>query len=346
MRSRRGTSEPATAGARAPGVRRLLLRLGAVLLGLSVLVLCEVVLRVVAPHSGARMELFPMHGADGVPYLRERVEVDRFLDGAWELFLRDRALGWRLRPGVRLDASGLSLAPGAAAWSVRIDAQGRRHSGVESSTVLALGDSSVFGWGVDDLDAFPALLPQPALNLGVPGHSSAQGLVVARRSLPRHRPDAIVLAFGANDGHFTAQPDAHWMAQRASVAGGLAFHLMGLQLAIHTRNLVHELRLARAVQQHDSGDSGPRVSPGRFADNLRAIAALVPDARVVLLDVCARTEYGEQMVALADAWGYGLVRYKGPTVDGCHPSVDGHRWIADRLAEELAAGSDAGPSVR
>lgn len=75
--------------------------------------------------------------------------------------------------------------------------------------ILFLGDSFTFGWGVDDLEAFPALVGRQltregaetwAMNAGVPGYGVPdEALWLERYGLPLE-PDAVVLCiFLAND---------------------------------------------------------------------------------------------------------------------------------------------------
>lgn len=308
------------------------LRLGALGLGLGLLAGAELGLARFAP-VGSRMDLFPVHGVDGAVALGEVLDLDRFLDGAWVLFDRDRRLFWRLKPQLDLEASGFSLAPDAPPWHIRTGPEGRRLA-ASGAALVAMGDSSTFGWGVDDPASWPALAG--AVNLAVPGYSSAQGLVQARAELPALAPSAVVLAFGANDGHFTPWPDHELLASRQTALGGVTWWVSGLQLVSRLRNLVYPIRMGAVMSQHQVGRTRPRVTPEELAGNLRDIAEVAGGAEVLLLDVCTRREYRKAMESLAEAQGYGMIAYEGDTLDGCHPDAAGHRWIAAAVTGALS----------
>ena len=75
--------------------------------------------------------------------------------------------------------------------------------------VIALGDSVVNGYGVEDEQTFCALLakklaakrPSEVLNLGVPGFSTAEELIQLQNVGLAHQPDLMVLGYFIND-HF------------------------------------------------------------------------------------------------------------------------------------------------
>lgn len=305
-------------------------RAAALLLSLAAVTATELTLHAVAPIAGTRSELYPLHGARGARHLSERMDLGAFLDAAWTLIERDRDRGWRVRASLNLEASSLSLNETPTVWRVRTNARGWRHPDDDAPAggVVALGDSSVFGWGVNDDEAWPRLLGRPAVNLGVPGYSSAQGLRQAREALPGLDPVVLALSYGANDGHFTPSTDEALLSARDTAVGGLAWRLSGLQLVSRIRDGLYPYRMRQLEQQYAEQGLTLRVAPDRYADNLKAIAALAPRARVVLVDICARHEYRHIMSTLAVSEGWPLVEYRGDTLDGCHPTPEGHEQLA------------------
>jgi hypothetical protein len=84
--------------------------------------------------------------------------------------------------------------------------------------ILVLGDSFVFGFGVEDDEAFPALLEHrrpdwEVINLGVSGYGIDQILMSYREIGAAYRPDAVVI------GIF---PEGFWRATRAFADTGHA----------------------------------------------------------------------------------------------------------------------------
>lgn len=116
----------------------------------------------------------------------------------------NRALGWLslARTVVHLAGSCLLLQPVLALdESLAAPAQGRR-------SILVLGDSLAAGYGLEQAQAFPALLQEKidaaglafeVINAGLSGDTSAGGL---RRIdwLLKRKVDVLVLELGGNDG--------------------------------------------------------------------------------------------------------------------------------------------------
>ena len=70
--------------------------------------------------------------------------------------------------------------------------------------VLAVGDSMVYGLGVENDEAFPAVIEQleptlQVINAGVPAYSGAEELVQIREEIGVLRPDVVLVAYFWND---------------------------------------------------------------------------------------------------------------------------------------------------
>ena len=112
----------------------------------------------------------------------------------------DPKLGFELRPGAsvasevdyRINDDGFRGAPLAA-----------KRAGVKR--VAVFGDSIVFGYWVDERDAFPAQIGAllgpgtEVLNLGVPGYNLDQEVELLRRRVDALQPDVVVFGFCLND---------------------------------------------------------------------------------------------------------------------------------------------------
>ncbi len=170
--------------------RRLLAALALALASaMAMLLLLELLLRVAGLH-------FPAIA---------RPEVDE--GGLW---VHDRTKGWFHRPGSR----GRAFLGGPDEGRVRINALGLR--GPEplalrtpaARRVLVLGDSYVFGVGVDEEHLFVTRLarrlardgaPAEVWNGGVSGYSSDQQLALLAELGPRLRPELVLLVMCDND---------------------------------------------------------------------------------------------------------------------------------------------------
>jgi len=181
---------------------------------------------------------------------REAFAAEGFLGRYYEIYEWDRWLFYRLRPNREvsfLDLFAPRAAREATRWTMHTSAQGYRTKPFEPKPapgrrrVVALGDSSTFGWGVEDSEAYPARLEDTldrreggrarweVLNLGVPGYSTFQGRVMLEREALPLAPDLVTWSYLANDGAMTGEADRTTYAQRQGFLGA------ALQVAHHSR---------------------------------------------------------------------------------------------------------------
>jgi hypothetical protein len=120
------------------------------------------------------------------------------------LFMKDARLHWKLRPNVETRFLNTT---------VRTNREGFRGAepGPADKVALCLGDSTVFGYSVEEPDAFPARLQirlrkqgrsddaWSVINAGVPGYSSLQVRLQAEKLVPRWKPAVIILCVGNNE---------------------------------------------------------------------------------------------------------------------------------------------------
>jgi len=227
--------------------------------------------------------------------------LERDLKVGRRLYVPDAALFWRLRPKftAKVDNAVYVTRGGAQQWTIRTNKDGFRGpayptDGSATPVVLSLGDSCTFGFRVDEHETYPAQLqtylrghgqPQAVvLNYGIPGYTTFQGRRLLDRILADHRPDVVVLAFGANDHESDRYSDAD-KAQRNNATQ--------LRLArLLDRSAVVRLVRGRRDRRRDpsaapEAPATARVSDSEFRVNLQAmvLAARRAEARVLLLDL-------------------------------------------------------------
>jgi hypothetical protein len=114
----------------------------------------------------------------------------------------DSEIGWVLRPRANSHVFHRSRFTGETFYDihVRTNAEGFRAASVDEPIVpggvAAVGDSWTFGTAVDHAAAYPtqlaARLGVPVANLGVPGHGTAQTILLLQRHVARLAPKAVI----------------------------------------------------------------------------------------------------------------------------------------------------------
>lgn len=117
--------------------------------------------------------------------------------------------------------------------------------------IIALGDSSVFGWEVEEDDSYPRLLEAAlnemaigkrieVINAGVPSYNSTQGLILFTTDLLAYEPDMLIVSFGWND---SVHPTAYLEFGRPGVIQGDPSSIKHAFLIQRTRLLGGLIRL-------------------------------------------------------------------------------------------------------
>jgi acyl-CoA thioesterase-1 len=197
--------------------------------------------------------------------------------------------------------AGASSSPSGAA------ATSRATAAATAPLVVFLGDSLTAGLGVDEDQAYPALVaarleksghPVRLLNAGVSGDTSAGGLRRLDWLLKQH-PSVVVVGLGSNDGLrgmplFATEENLRQIVTRARQAGARV------------------LLLGMMVPPNYGPDYAPKFSAmfPRLAKELG-----VPLVPFLLEGVGGRAELNQG--------------------DGIHPTVEGHRILAENVYPRL-----------
>jgi lysophospholipase L1-like esterase len=269
------------------------------------------------PASGGAISNPPWLGARWLlrEDYRERMADEGILARYYDLYEWDRYLFFRLRPLVDLELLDV-MAPAAlrdrTRWSVHTNERGFRSPEFADrpapgvTRVVVLGDSSTFGWGVEHFEAYPARLrgalaerlavaPEriEVINLGVPGYSSFQGLVLLERVALPLEPDLVVWSYLSNDGAITGERDAAAFQQRLGRTGALlevlhrsrAFETLEAWIAVARQRL-------QPAPAPDPLDPAQRNVPSYRAAASNVVAAIAAargaGVPIVLLGQCVR----------------------------------------------------------
>ncbi len=166
----------------------------------------------------------------------------------------------------------------------------------DGETIVAFGDSLVYGYGATDGNDFVSVVErsvgEPIINLGVNGDTTRDGLVRLDDALAKN-PKVVILLLGGNDA-LQKIPEAETFANLATMierihASGSMVLLLGVRGGLLTDSFAHEYRML-AAEYH---------------------TAFVPD----VLD--------------------GVFGRPALMADPIHPNDAGYAIIAERVAKEL-----------
>jgi lysophospholipase L1-like esterase len=215
--------------------------------------------------------------AEGIFYARDQGAFPHL-----NLYVPDDELGVRLRPG----ASQRLAFSGNPVTEVRINAAGFRGAELpppSDNEILVVGDSQVFGLGVEEDQTFSAELariletkgqPRAVLNAGVPTYGPAEYRAIMEEQMAARRPSAVVFVVNfVNDLFEASRPNRErhrvWdgWAVRAETAPDRVTSFPGRELLFGQSHAFYALRrLAFA-----SGAPDPHLaSEGSWRDLLKA----------------------------------------------------------------------------
>lgn len=215
---------------------------------------------------------------------------------------------WEMVPGTRTEMDA----------TVSVNSLGFRGAEVSElkpsgvKRVVVLGDSTVYGHGVEDRETFSEQLSKrlgdrvQVLNLGTPGYSSAQSINLMTMRGWRLQPDVVVIANLWSDNNFDSFVDKTLLSERRDAASSRFPTAAGiLQSSALYRWLDWHLRLSgRAGEVETVGwmlgrtptGGHRRVSVNDYAANLQLLAgeAEARGAEVLFLAFANAVDLGDE----------------------------------------------------
>lgn len=178
--------------------------------------------------------------------------------------------------------------------------------------IVCIGDSSTFGWGVDDEYTYPHLFEArlrraggprvEVFNLGIPGFTTRHGLGVLRHYAVELEADFFVFSFGANDARYVLRPVDEVLSEDDGWLATLRFTALRLRTFLLLRRIAFDL-----YDPTDRYAEDPAlvrsVSDAQYIENLHTMITTARDqgARPILLAVCADETKVNQMRDVAVA---------------------------------------------
>jgi lysophospholipase L1-like esterase len=234
-------------------------------------------------------------------------------------FTEARYIWTKLKPNVSVDAvnpyNEIELAKGVgfhfSSNSAGFRTREFRPKRAGVIRVVCIGDSSTFGWGVDDEYTYPSLLEDrlrrqlgkevEVFNLGIPGFTSRHGLGVLRHYTQGLDADYFIFSFGANDARMVMRPVDEVLAKDDGWRAGLHFAALHLRTYQLIRKLVYARRTPdRAPPAEDQLVRA--VSDNDYAANLATMirAARQRKAEPILMAVCTPQPLVDTMRRVAE----------------------------------------------
>jgi len=334
-----------------PTTRKLLF---ALLVALLVLGLAEGLARLLGDEILRQADSPPLPPMDGAPMMQGNPYL------LWEL-----APGTRKEMNVTVTINRLGLR--GPEWTLEKPPGVRR--------IMALGDSSVFGLGVEDHQVFTSLLDDvvgdgvQVINAAVPGYSTYQAINLLQIRGLSLQPDVVLVACLWSDNNTDWFVDRELLAAYSSFRSSWARALRtALERLAFYRLLDYQLRVARGPQLErkvgwlvGQGEirGERRVPINEYAENLETIAQLAHEAGAeVMYMILPNTQDLRDSRAKQVCWDpYRRVmrdtalRHGAPLIDlpkaflerggelfhdDMHPNVEGHRLMAAQVHAALA----------
>jgi len=187
--------------------------------------------------------------------------------------------------------------------------------------ILVFGDSSSFGWGVNDEESWSALLaetlsadlPNKKIEVGnfaIPGDSSAYGRLLFEHFAPQYESDLVILGFGAND----AKPVFTSHTSQVSKFDGSSLALRARSILRHSaifrlaeRALGPKpLSPEEAAQKIKTQPRVPAVSAEDYSTNMSYMVSKsreLGNRNALLITLCTPGHYAREAKKVAESKG-------------------------------------------
>ena len=229
-------------------------------------------------------------------------------------FTEARYIWTKLKPNVEVDFvnpfNDIELAKGVTFhFSSNSDGFRSREFGPKGPDVIrivCIGDSSTFGWGVDDEYTYPRLLEArlrrpdgsrvEVFNLGIPGFTSRHGLGVLRHYALELEADFFVFSLGANDPRLVFRSVDEVLSEDDGWWGTVRFTALRFRTFLLLRSIAFDL-FDPTDRFAERGAFVQSVTDAHYTENLQTMIAIARDhgARPILMAVCMADTKVDQM---------------------------------------------------
>jgi lysophospholipase L1-like esterase len=151
--------------------------------------------------------------------------------------------------------------------------------------IMTMGCSTTFGWGVSDVEAYPARLESyihgeghkktAVINAGQPGYTSFQGSWLWDRTLKNYKPDVVLIGFVVQDARKAAYTDRSQAILQKDYRFLKENVFYNSRVYLGLRSAIGSVQIQ--AKERGSGDIGGvfRVPPEDYVYNLRSLITSV-----------------------------------------------------------------------
>ncbi len=157
------------------------------------------------------------------------------------------------------------------------------------------------------------------INAGVSGNTSAQGLARMQKDVLNHKPHLVVVMFGMNDLAYGAVTEEEDAVRKTAFTNNLG--------AIVERCRTADAEVMLCTQNPVYADATPSRPPERVGEFARLICQTGQALGIPVADIF--TEWNALKTANTSMWRLLMS-------ETIHPSMAGHKRIAERVAERLS----------
>lgn len=180
--------------------------------------------------------------------------------------------------------------------------------------IVAFGDSSTFGWGVDDDETYLSLLVEELsaqhpehtfelINFAMPGDSSEFGKLIFNTFIDNIAPDIVIIGFGANDARLATLPHrqaVELFKQQGALQRFRSFLLRNSELI---KTLARTLSKVGEMPTQGRQEKRAAVSIKEYRENLRYFQRKSKKAgahTVIFVSACTPNSYQKAMRKVAE----------------------------------------------
>ncbi|MFC2157681.1 SGNH/GDSL hydrolase family protein [Acidobacteriota bacterium] len=201
-----------------------------------------------------------------------------------------------------------------------------KKKGDSTYRIFVLGDSTSFGWGVNQDERFSEQLETrlnsvqetvayEIYNFGIPGYTSLHAKELFDHFVLKYEPDMVILTFGANDSRRVPLRVKRILKQSSFVEGAKDFlgkfktYRLLRKVVVSLFNPLERVRKTASAEEEEE----EFVTPWEYQQNLEYIIRKGKERHIetVLLGLCCPIEYLAKMMAVGEREG---VR----SIDGMH----------------------------